>query len=125
MLARLLATVIIGVVVNADVSAQTVSSNQAEAIRSALQRIAISNSTVENIIYDGMTYQEVLQILGRNREQMSIQFRGNPDLGNPNLDFYCPVGRYYLHWSGSAYDNPVVVGYSMGLDGEMRHNRLQ
>ena len=107
------------------VGAQSASQGQSDAIRQALVRIARSNVTVENAVYDGMTYHEVLRVLARENDPLAIQFRGNPNPNSMTLDFYSPVGRYYLHWSGGLYDNPVVVGYSMGLDGPMRHNELQ
>ena len=44
-----------------------VSQKQVDAIKSALQRIAIANNVVENAIHDGMTFEEVLQILNVGR----------------------------------------------------------
>ena len=39
------------------------SQRQIDAVKKALQRIAISNNVVESVIYDGMTYKEVLAVL--------------------------------------------------------------
>ena len=99
------------------------SQRQIDAVKKALQRIAVSNNMVESVIYDGMTYKEVLAVL--DVPSLSIDLRTSDDRVNPHLDYLSVVGRYCIYWSSSMpYENPVVVGYSLAEDRTIRHNRL-
>ena len=101
-----------------------VSQTQVDAIKNALQRIAISNNAVENAIYDGMTYEEVLQILNVKKLGILTEVE-NDELGVYSLAFSV-VGRYRVYWSteySSQY--PVVTGYSLATEHKLRHNQLR
>jgi hypothetical protein len=97
-----------------------ISQKQLDTIKSALQRIAISNNAVENIIYDGMTYQEVMKIL--NVEALSITTDFNQDHA---LIYPSFVGKYLIFWSGLAHSNPIVIGYSVRGSKTIKHNTLE
>jgi hypothetical protein len=99
------------------------SQRQIDAVKKALQRIAVSNNMVESVIYDGMTYKEVLAVL--DVPSLSIDLRTSNDRSRGSLDYLSVVGRYCIYWSSSVpYDNPVVVGYSLADDRNILHNRL-
>jgi hypothetical protein len=94
-------------------------------IQNALKNIAVKNYTVENIIYDGMTYKEVTQILGV--DDFDISF--HPDwaayfgYGYGNLSFH---GNYVLFWSdSSSFSDPTVIGYSNIRTKRILHNTLR
>lgn len=93
---------------------------QIETIQSALQRIVISNNSIENIIYDGMTYREVITILGISRLEII------PIYGIDSLDylFGATVGKYILFFSSPSIES-VVIGYALReRKSQIYHNRI-
>lgn len=98
-----------------------ISQKQLDTIKSALQRIAISNNAVERVIYDGMTYKEVIRIL--NVEDLDIQgtiFEGTTAFVRVSF-----IGKYIIYWSGSSDTNPIVIGYSARSSKILKHNTLE
>ena len=101
-----------------------VSQKQVDAIKSALQRIAIANNVVENVIYDGMTFEEVLQIL--NVGQLGIIAEVENDEKGVYTLAFSVVGKYRVYWSTFFdHEHPVVTGYSLATDHQIRHNQLR
>ena len=103
--------------------AQDLTSEQRQAIKDALQRVVISNNLVESAIYDGMTYNEVLKILG-----MVDLFIGAWDRheGGSDLSVYTSrVGKYVIYWSGGVGTNPIVIGYARDEHSPLMHNKIQ
>ena len=101
-----------------------VNQKQVDAIKNALQRIAITNNAVENVIYDGMTYEEVLEILNVRSLGILTEVE-NDELGVYTLAFSV-VGRYRVYWSTPwEHKHPVVTGYSLATDHQIRHNQLR
>jgi hypothetical protein len=95
--------------------------SQLDEIKSALQRIAMSNNAVEQIIYDGMTFEEVKKIL--NVRELGIQNTSFD--GYRTIVYVSYVGKYILYWSGLEYSNPIVLGYSLRGSTVIRHNALE
>jgi hypothetical protein len=101
-----------------------VSQTQVDAIKNALQRSAISNNAVENVIYDGMTFEEVLQILNVKTLGILTEVE-NDELGVYILAFSV-VGKYRIYWSTQfMHEHPVVAGYSLATEHKLRHNQLR
>jgi len=101
-----------------------VTQKQVDAIKNALQRIAISNNAVENVIYDGMTYEEVMDIL--NVRSLGILTEVENDERGVYTLAFSVVGRYRVYWSTAwEHQHPVVAGYSLATDHQIRHNQLR
>lgn len=95
-------------------------------IQSALKNIAIRNYTVENIIYDGMTYREVSQILGETFH-ISADANWAEATGGMEYMYVSYHGNYVLFWSDSDYlmGNPTVIGYANVRTKRVQHNTLR
>ena len=99
-----------------------VSQKQLDTIKNALQRIALSNNAVENIIYDGMTYGEVISILNVQSIEITYQSSFYP----LEYVYNSSVGKYVIFWSSrNTKANPIVIGYSMRGDKKIYHRYLQ
>ncbi len=119
--------------------AQTNTENkQNQAIADALRRIAETNNKIENIIYDGMTYLDVILILNQKFDinhdtnwliQFGLQYQYTSYHSNYVI-FWTDSAR----WENAEYEiklkktishNPVVIGYANINDKKLKHNVLR
>jgi hypothetical protein len=93
------------------------------AVQQALQRIAASNATVENVIYDGMCYEDACKVFGQKFE-INIDFAYSGKLGI-EFGYVSRHGNFSVFWSSyDEFSNPVVIGYCRTGTTVVKHNRL-
>ncbi len=118
--------------------AQTnIENNQNQAITNALRRIVETNNKIDNIIYDGMTYLDVILILNQkfdinidtNWIQFGFQYKYTSYHGNYVI-FWTNSASWdsaeiEIKWKKTISNNPVVIGYANVNDKKLKHNVLQ
>ena len=91
-------------------SAQSsVDDDVANDIQKALERMAVEGVSVANVIYDGMTLDEVERILRRDVTVVSdLRFVEDEPL-MADISYH---GNYLVFWSGPEYTDPIVIGHA-------------
>lgn len=104
--------------------AQNQNATTQQAVQQALTRIARDGATIENLVYVGMTYDEVRRLLGLISFEIHynglLNYRGLRDSEHLGHSAH---GQYIILWSHVGQGS-VVTGYINRADGMIRQNGL-
>ena len=113
--------VVVMLVALVGVASAQMTHEQANALQRAVARIANTDYSIENVIFDGMTIDEVRAVLD---EPVVISYRAT-FAGNRSWNS-SSHGTWLILWSEHVYRmRPVVVGFLRRGETRVRHNYVE
>ena len=107
----------------------TLSKDQKQALQGALTRIAMADALVPNMVYNGMTFNEVQRVF--DRQELSLQEHYMVENDKYIVKYgrgyanQCRIGNYIVFFSSPySHQNPVVIGYSRFGESTIYENNL-